>query len=455
MEITREHIGSNNEILNVRIVPGDYQSKFEASLKKARRSINMPGFRPGNVPENLVKKMYGKSLLADELNKLVSESLEQFIKEKNMNLLGHPLPRKNGEDKNNFDDPGDFEFSFEVGLSPTFELRLPPKHTFPFYEIEADEKRIETYVEDTRKRYGKHSTPEISDDQSVLYVLFEEAGQNETIIENGISTTTTLDLSLVKDKKLAGKLSGLKSGDAVIIDLKKAVGDEAELAYMLRVSKEKIQELKNEFRMTIKSIHKVEKAEMNSEFFEKVYGKDSVQSEFEFRQRVKEEIEKMFRTESERKLHHDVEDVLLDETKIDLPDDFLKRWLMDVNEKPLTAEQVEQDYKSYARGMKWKLIENKIAREQNIEITQEEVERYAKHYVVQQFAEYGNSFLTDEMITDLAKRFMSKEENLKRIYESLVERKVFEYLESIVKKDVKKVSYDAFIKIVKEHHHHH
>lgn len=455
MQIIKESIGKLNDILKISLKPEDYKVKVDETLKKTKRSVQMPGFRPGHVPEGLVRKMYGKSILAEELNKIVSESLENYIKESKLELLGHPLPYKNGDDKNNFENPGDFEFAFEVGLSPQFELKLPPKHTFPYYEIEVDDKKADTYVDDVRKRYGNHTTPEIADENSVLYASFTEVDKNNQPVEKGISTTTTLAIDLVKSKPIQKKLIGIKKDDKVIIDLVKAMDDETELSYMLNLSKDKIKEIRNDFEVKVNNVSKVDKAELNQELFDKVYGKDNVKTIGEFRARVKDEISGMFKVESDRKLHHDIEDELLHSLKIELPDDFLKRWLVDVNEKPITPEQVEKEYAAYSRGMKWKLIENRIINENKIEITREEIENYSKHFIVNQFAQYGNSFLTDEMVADLSKRYLSKEENVRKIIESLSERKVFNYLDSVVKKDVKKVSYDEFIKIVREHHHNH
>ena len=453
MEITKESIGELNEVVKIQLKPEDYKDKVNETIKKTRRSVQMPGFRPGHVPEGMIRKMYGRSILADELNKIVSESLNNFISENKIDILGQPLPYKIEDNKINWDNPNEFEFQFEVGISPKFNLSLPPDHVFPYYEIKVDDAKMETYVEDIRRKYGTHSTPEISDEQSVLYASFTEVNSDNIPVPDGISAKTTLSIDLVKDEKEKKKLIGLKIDDVVVINVVKAMNDVTEVSYMLNIPKEKVKDLNNNFELKIISVNKVEKADLNQELFDKVYGKDIIKDETEFREKVRSEIAAMFAVESDRKLQHDIEDNLLDTLKISLPDNFLKRWLQETNDKPVTAEEVEQDYKKYSGRMKWQLIENRIVHENNIQVTKEEIENFSKQMIVNQFAQYGNTYLTDEMISDMAKRYMGKEENVKMIIQNISERKAFNYLNSIVKKDVKKVSYDEFIKIVKEHKH--
>ena len=455
MEITKESIGELNEIVSIQLKPEDYREKVDASIKKTRKSMSVPGFRQGHVPEGMIRKMYGKAILADELNKIVSESLDNFLKENKINILGHPLPvKENGNvSKNNWENPADFEFKFELGLAPQFKLTLPPDHVFPYYEIQVDDSKVDSYVDDIRKRHGKHSQPESADDKSVLYASFTEVGPDNIPVENGITTKTTIAIDLVKDKAIKKSLVGLKKDDSIVIDVVKAMDNETEVSHMLNIPKEKVAEIKNNFELKIISVNNVENAELNQELFDKVYGTDIVKNEEEFREKLRAEISSMFAVESERKLQHDIQDELLHQLKISLPDNFLKRWLMDVNEKPITADQVDKEYNSYSTGMKWKLIENSIIRENNIQVTKEEIENFSKQMIVKQFAQYGSSYLTDEMISDMTKRYLSKEENVNHVIESLSDRKVLNFLGSIVKRDVKKTGYDEFIKIVKEHKH--
>src|SRR6185436_597944 len=417
MEITKESIGELNEIVSIQLTPEDYKDKVDASIKKTKKGMSVPGFRPGHVPEGMVRKMYGKAILADELNKIVSSSLNNFLKENKINILGHPLPvKENGSaDKNNWENPSDFEFKFELGLAPQFKLSLPPDYIFPYYEIQVDDSKVDEYVSDVRRRYGKHSQPESSDETCVLYASFTEVNADNTPVENGIATKTTLAIDLVKDESIKKSLVGLKKDDTVVIDVVKAMNNETEVSHMLNIPKEKVAEIKNNFELKIISVNKVENAELNPELFDKVYGKDAVKNENEFREKLRAEISSVFAVDSDRKLHHDIQDQLLHQFKISLPDNFLKRWLVDANEKPITPEQVEEEYGSYSRGMKWKLIESSIIRENSIKITNEEIKNFSKQMIVNQFAQYGSSYLTDEMIGDMTKRYLSKEENVNNV----------------------------------------
>src|SRR5258705_7498996 len=201
MEITKESIGELNEIVSIQLTPEDYKDKVDASIKKTKKGMSVPGFRPGHVPEGMVRKMYGKAILADELNKIVSFSLENFLKENKINILGHPLPvKENGNGtKNDWENPADFEFKFELGLAPQFNLTLPPDHVFPYYEILVDDSKVDAYVDDIRRKYGKHSQPEIADETSILYASFTEVGADNAPVENGINTKTTIAIDLVKN----------------------------------------------------------------------------------------------------------------------------------------------------------------------------------------------------------------------------------------------------------------
>jgi trigger factor len=455
MEIKTESIGELNEVVKIQLKPEDYKGRVDATIKKTRKNVQMPGFRPGHVPEGMVRKMYGKSILLDELNKIVSESLDKFISENKIDILGHPIPYKQNFDNVNLDNPADFEFAFELGLAPKFNLSLPPAHTFPYYEVIIDDEKVETYVEDIRRRHGKYSTPDFADENSILYAVFTEVDNDNNPVENGISTSTTLAIDLIKDQEIKEKLIGIKKDDVIVIDLVKAMDNVPELSHMLNISKEKVLEIKNNFEVKVISVNRIEKADLNQELFDKAYGEGAVKTEEEFREKVRDEISAMFAIESDRKLHHDIQDELLHE-KISLPDEFLKRWLLNTNDKPVSADQVENEYSNYAVLMKWKLIENRIISANDIKISKEEINNFARQMILNQFSQYGNtSFLTDEMMAGMIKNYVSKEENVRKISESVLERKVFNYLASVVIKDIHKVTYDEFKKILSDHQHHH
>ncbi len=452
MNIKKEDVSELNSIIRIRIAPEDYQKDVESAIKKFQKSATMPGFRKGMVPQGMIKKMYGKSFLSEELNKIVSKSLHEFLQENKISVLGDPLPKENSTHENNFDQPADFEFLFEVGIAPNIDLNLNGLKAVDFYEIEVDDKRVDTYVDDLRRKHGKFSNPEASNEKSILYgdlVELDEAGNEK---EGGIRSTTTISVDLVKDETYKNKLIGIKKDEEIIFNPMKAMQDATEVAYMLRIEKDKAAELTSDFKYKILSVNQVDKLDVAQELFDKVYGENTVTTEDEFRNRVKADIAAMFGNEARHKFNHDAEDVILDEVKMALPDDFLKRWIVAANEKPLTQEQLDKEYPMYARELKWKMIENKIATDIDLKIEQEDMMDYAASVIMQQFGQYQ---LGQDMIADFAKRYLEKEENVNKAGEAVKTKKVFDYLNQTLSKNVKPVSYDEFTKIVKEHHHHH
>jgi trigger factor len=455
MNISREEIGTLNELLKLKLTPEDYNKQYESEIKKYQRSVTMPGFRPGHVPVGLIRKRYGKAILIDELNKLVSGSIEQYINENKLNILGNPIPLTSDNDINNFDDPGNFEFAFEIGLAPEFELTLPPSKTFDYYEIEVDDAKIQVYMDDLRRKYGKFSNPETSDETSILYGDLAELQADGTIKEGGVTSRSTLSVESIKDAEIIKKFIGVKPGDVIAFNISKAFnGDKDEIAHMLNIAPDQAAAVTAGFNFTVDTVNKVEKADLNPEFFTKIYGEGVVNTEDEFRERVKSEMGGMYNQESDHKLKHDLQDFLLEDLKLSLPDDFLKKWLMTSVEKPLSPEQVEKEYNGYSRGMKLRLVENRIFRDQDLKISQDEIRDMARQYILHQFAGYSSG-LTPELIDSLVTRYLEKRESVERIIENISDQKVFQYLKSVVNTKPVKVSYDKFVEIVKEHNHTH
>ena len=455
MNISREEIGTLNEVLKIKLLPEDYLQKFESELKKFQKTMNLPGFRPGHVPVGLIKKKYGKAILIEELNKLVSGTLENYITEQKLDILGSPLPQPSDDAINNWDEPGDFEFNFEIGLAPEFSLTLPPSKTFDQYEIIVDDDKVSQYVDDIRRKYGKFSNPELSDVDTIFYGDLTELDEAGNVKDGGITSKTTLSVAAIKDGATQSTFLGKQKADVVKINLAKAFnGDTEEIAHMLNQPAEKIKDNHSDYNFEIDTVNKVEMAEMNQEFFDKIYGEGNVNSEAEFREKVRAEIAGVYIQDTDMKLKHDIEDHLLDEMSLKLPDNFLRKWLQTAVEKPLSDEQVEKEYNGYSRGMKLRLIENRIFRDQNMQITQDEIRDMARQFIMHQFSGYASA-LSDDIMDNLIKKYLEKRESVDRIIETLSDRKVFNYLKSIVKSDVKQVNYDEFLKIVKSHEHHH
>lgn len=445
MNITQENIDELNAVIKIKVTPDDYQNQVETVIKKYQKTATQPGFRPGKVPAGMIKKMYGKSVLVEELNKIISDSLNKYIADKQLAVFGNPLPKAN-EDAVDWDNPNEFEFSYDLGLVPAFELALSPDETFPYYTVDIDNEMLDNYIADIQRRYGDFSNPELSEEKDVLYGTFEELDDAGNIKENGITNTTTLALEFVKNEEEKKKFLGLKKEDAVIFNPMKAIENATEVAAMLKIDKEKTSELNN-LKFTVKTINRIIKAEVNQDLFDKLYGEGQLNSEEEFREKVKSEVMAVFNIDSDKKLRKDIINGLLEKFNLSLPDEFLKKWMMTVNEKPITREQLEQEYPHYTNELKWRLIENKIVQQHNLSVAQEEMKLYAKQLIRNQYAQYGQMNIEEDKLETFSEQYLQNNEESKKIADNIINRKVFELLKSTFHLDIKALPYEEFVKV--------
>ena len=455
MNIVQENIDTLNAVLKVQLKPEDYKPQVDDAIRKYKKKASMPGFRPGHVPESLVRKMYGKSVLADELNRIVADSVDKFITEKNLQVLGNPLPKPDNDFEMNWDQPSDFEFAFDLALAPEVNLTLPPAHTFEAYDIQVDEKSIDEEIDKLARRFGNYTSPEVTDIDSSVYGTFKELAADGSVMEGGLTNQSFMMITKVAEEAARNKFIGIKNGEVVVFNPVASIRIEEEVKYLLGIKEGNLQDYNKDFQFTVERINKVEKAEFNQSFFDQVYGEGAVTDLAGFREKIRAEIAQGYGYEAEHSLKHEMEDVLLKEANLHLPDEFLKRWLKTSNDK-ITDEQLAKEYHQYARDLKWRLIENKIYADQNMQITKEEIDSYARAMILDQYVRYGQAhMLDDEKLKELTDRYLKNAESVQRVVESLSGRKVFEYLNQIVKKDVKQVSHDEFVDIMSRHHHHH
>jgi trigger factor len=445
MNVSRINIDDLNAVLKVEVVAADYMNKWNATIEKYRKTAKIPGFRPGHVPVGLIKKQYGKAALADELNKLVNDTLFNYIKDNNIEVLGNPIPKEGTDVKGDFDQPDSFEFEYEIGLSPVIQLDLSTKNTFDYNLIDVDDKLIDKQIEDLRRRYGKLSNADEITGNEMLMVQLEELNSENEIKEEGISNSSTISLEFLQDEKVKGLFSGKKIGDTVTVnpaEISKGVSD---MAAILGVKEDDLEGVSESFRVTINEIKRMEMAELNQELFDKLFGPESVNSENELRDRIKFDLENMFSNDSERLFTQTVYNHIMETTDLSLPDAFLKRWISLSNEKKITTEQIEAEYDAYAKGLKWQLIQGFIFKSNDIQLNNEEVIEYTKGLLVSNYVQYGIPAPDDKELTDSALRVLSNKEEANRIYDMIAEKKLTTYFKETVKMNEKKVSYDDFV----------
>jgi len=447
MNITRESIDDLNAVLKIQVEKADYDGNVEKVLRDYRKKANIKGFRPGMVPIGLIKKMYGKAVQIDEINKVVTENIQKYITDEKIEILGDPLPKIDDNEKIDFDTQESFTFSFELGLAPAFETKLSKKNKVTYYEIAADEKMKNDYLDNYTRRYGKFEKADISEEKDILKGRIEAIDDKGTTVPDGISVDdTSLSIEVIKDKKIKKQFIGRAEKDSIDFDLRKAFPNDNEIAGLLKKQKDEILNISGDFRFTVNEISRFRPAELNQELFDRIYGENIIHSEEEFRNRVNEEITANLRNESEYKLSLDLKKLALDKSEFQLPDAFLKRWLLKVNEKT-TEEQVEKEFDNFSRDLKWQLIRNKIARTNELKITEEELLKEAEKITRYQFSQYGLFYATDEQVGNYAKETLKREEDAKRIADKILEEKVNLILKDIVKLENKSVSIEEFNKL--------
>lgn len=447
MNITQEKIDDLNAVLNIKINQEDYQARVEKAIKDQAKKAKLPGFRPGMVPVSHIKKMYGKSILVDEINHMLSDSLNNYITDNQLEVLGQPLPKPDDEKEFNWDFTEDYEFNYEVGLAPGFTLDFSAADVVPQYIIKIDDETLQARIKNIRRSYGKMTNPDVSSAEDVLYSELKQLSPDGSVFEDGITNTASVRLDQITDEEVKSSLIGLKKGDVVNIDLNKAFNnDAAKVAGLLKIEEATAADLKSEFSLTVKNVNRLEESDLNQEFFDKVFGEDTVHDEEGFRSKIKEEQEVMMAQDADRKLQDELYQFVLQKVNFDLPDEFLKRWLKATNEK-LSAEELEEGYQDFAKNLKWTLIENKIIKDNNIEIKYEEVFQAAKQRLDAQFRMYSPQALNEEQLGQYTVQFLQNKESANKIFEEVKAIKVFDYLKTVVTLDKKEIDNTQFKKL--------
>jgi trigger factor len=447
MNITRESIDDLNAVLRIQVEKADYDGNVEKVLRDYRKKANIKGFRPGMVPIGLIKKMYGKAVQIDEINKVVTDNIQKYLTDEKIEILGDPLPKIDENEKIDFETQESFTFSFDLGLAPAFETKLSKKNKVTYYEIAADDKMKNDYLNNYTRRYGKFEKADISEEKDILKGKIEALDEKGNPVPDGIlADDTSLSIEIIKDKKIKKQFIGRVEKDSIDFDLRKAFPNDNEIAGLLKKQKEEIVKAEGDFRFTINEISRFSPAELNQELFDRIYGENNIHSEEEFRNRINEEIIANLRNESEYKLSVDLKKLAIEKSEFQLPETFLKRWLLKVNEKT-TEELVEKEFNNFSRDLKWQLIRNKIARTNELKITEEELLKEAEKITRYQFSQYGLFYATDEQVENYAKETLKREEDAKRIADKILEEKVNLILKDIVKLENKSVSIEEFNKL--------
>ncbi len=436
MNISRKDIDSLNAVVTVALDKEDYAPKVEKILKDYRKTANIPGFRKGHVPMGMVKKQYGKAVLVEEINKLLQDSLHNYLTTEKLDILGNPLPKN--------DDSIDWEadsisFEFELGLSPEFEVNLAPKKAVTSYKIVADDTMVNNQVASIRKQYGKLvSKTEVTAKDEITGTFVNE--------EKEIENRATFELDRIDGKKQRKQLLAGKVGDTLTLATKGMFKDDHDNEHFLKVSHDDAHGLDVAVTLTIEEVNEREMAELSQDLYDKLFGKDVVKDETELKQKIKEDAERQFEQQSDQKLLNDVVESLIENTKFDLPDAFLQRWIQMSGEKVLTEDEAKEEYERSIKGLRYQLIEGKLRADNNLQVGFEELKEYSKDMIRSQMAQFGQMDSSDEELDGIVARIMGNEDEVKRLSEQLNSQKMLTFLKENAKLKTKEITYEKFIK---------
>jgi trigger factor len=442
MMLTHEKTDALNMVVKAKIGPEDYTDQVEKTLKDYQRKVQMPGFRPGKVPAALVRKMYGKSILVDEINKILNDKVYRYITDQKIEILGQPLPVRE-ENEIDWDNQKEFEFSYEIGLSPDFAVDLDSLGVQEEKVVRIDEEMIDREVNDLRRRYGKVSYPDVIEDNDMVYADFTELDESGEILEGGIKKNAPIFLSNVSNEEVKTKLIGLEKNAVTELDPAQVWAEETIRARNLGVENKNLDTLSKRFKLSITNITRVSPADLNEELFQKVYG-DQIQDEAGFRARIREELNKMFNRESQQRFINSVLENIGNATSISFPEDFLKRWLMVANEKPLTLEQLEAEFGPFLERLKRQLVVNKLIKQFGIEVSYDEAEQHIRKAIGEQFLNHNGFDIDEDELKETTNRILANQKEFEKVMEFLYDQKLTNLLSEKVKKQTVELSLPEF-----------
>ena len=450
MNITRENTDNVNAVVKITIEKPDYEPKVEEKLKEYRQKADMPGFRPGKAPLGLVKKRFGKSLLIDEVNTLLSQKLTGYLMEEKLQILGEPLPNEEQQKPIDWDKDENFEFVFDLALAPEVEVPLEEKDKINYYKIKVSDEMIDQQVDMITSQMGENKDVEEVKEKGLVRGDFVQLDEEGNELEEGIRPEgVLLAIDLIKDKDIQQEFIGKKKGDIVIFDPVKAYEDVHEVQHMLNISHEQAHELNSKFKFTINEPLEFEKAELNEELYKKIYGEDTeVKTEEDLRKRLAEELAANLVHSSEQRFAMDARDTLIEKVNPELPEAFLKRWLRVAN-KDVTEEQIENDFDGFLKDLKWQLIKDKLIKENELKVEEEEAFDFAKQLAQAQYAQYGIPNVPEDQLESFAKMILEKQEEKERLYNKLLEDKVVAVVKDKVSLDEKEVTQEEFTELSK------
>lgn len=446
MNITKESTGDLTALITVEINENDYAEQVKTGLSTYRKKANIPGFRAGKVPFGIINKMYGKAVLGEEVNKILSEKLNGYITENKLNLLGNPLPSIEHQDKADLEKEKDFTFYFDIAIAPEINIELNDKIKAEYLAIEVNDKMVDDYVLDIQSRFGEHTHPELIAEGTEVEAEFKQLDADGNVLEGGIAHKGRFKFDDIKLKTIAKQFAGAAKGTKLVVDPMKAFKDAEKVASMLAVAKEMVEDLKADFDLEVVEIHHTVPAEVNEALFEKAYPAAEVKTVEEFRGKIKEDAAKQFVGESDKLFMSETVDMLIEKANIQIPAEFMKRWVLTNNEGKLTAEQIEMQWPNYENSLKWQLLQDKLFKDNDVKVEAAEVREHIKGFIGGQY--FGGASADPAMMAQMdgiVDTVMQNKEEVNKIYDQLYDKKLLDLFKEKLSLKNKSISLEKFI----------
>jgi trigger factor len=450
MNITRENTGNVNAVIKVLIEKPDYEKTVEETLKDYRQKSSLPGFRPGKAPIGLIKRRFGKAVLAEEINKMLSQNLTSYLIEEKIHILGEPLASHEHQKNIDWDKDEDFEFAFDIALAPDIQLNLDENIRLNYYNIKITDEMLDQQLEMIASQMGQQVEVDEVGEKTLIRGNFVELDEQGNEKEEGVrANDVLLSVELIKDEEIKKQFSGKKKEDTFIFNPVTAYNDRHEVGHLLKISHEQAHELNSNFNFTVNEITKFDKAELNQELFEKIYGEGTdVKTEEDLRNKIKEDISYNLKQASDRRYATDVRDSLVELINPELPEEFLKRWLREMNQD-VTDEQIENDFEGFTKDLRWQLIKGFIAKSNDIKVEEDEMLDFAKQLANAQYSQYGIYNAPEEQLESFAKMLLDKPEEKERFYNKIIEDKVVAIVKEKTAVEEKEVTREEFEELAK------
>ena len=453
MTLTEEKTGTLNTLVTIHLKKEDYEPKVSASLKKAVKTVAMKGFRPGMAPVSMVKKMYGNSILWEDINEILQNEIYNYVTNNNLDILGQPIPATDQKMDIDINELKDIDFTFEIGLAPTIDLSILEKApAFTKYKIEVPASMIQEEADRIRKRYAAYEYPETIEANDILSLTFEELDETGAVKEGGVSNVTSVMLDMLKANESAA-FAAMKKQDSItknVWDIFEKPKEETAKHVLNVTDAEKLATIGDMFKITLNNITRAIPAELNEEFFTKVYGENGPKTEAEMNDFIKKDLESYLDGQSENYLVNEIYNYLMDKTAITLPDTFLKRWIKVTNENPISDEQIEKDFPLFSKQITWQLIVKKLVTDNDLKITEEDLKEKIRMQTIQQFMQYGISNFDESWIGEFVTKKMADRKYIEQTKEQLLEDKALFAAKSKVATVEQDIAFEAFKEMVEK-----